>query len=110
MIYDFQPQFTKIINIDGEKRVIHLFSSQKEKAIHDLLLDKPLLNLVKRYCEIRQSRDRLKKRDDEVALRRQIFPMIEDYLRRIDRSYVVFSSDIGEEIFNQVDMRVKGDG
>ena len=108
MVYDFKPLFVRPANLGKDRILVEMSAEQTEEVIK-ILLDRPgFSELVSKYSKIRKSQNRNQLESEEIALRGAIFPIVWQALEELDANFVIFTADVGEEVFHRFDERDDG--
>ena len=75
-----------------------------EQLVKEVVENKQLINLMRRYASEVRSPNSTATEEEDIAMRRQIFPYFQARLREIGKEYSIFSADIPEYIFQKIEL------
>lgn len=93
--------FERVVSVKGGGReALSLSETQIESVVQTLSEKQGLIDLIEAYqsgiAEPKSLSD-----EDEISLRRRIFPIVQNELRKIDPRYHIFSPGILERLFEK---------
>ncbi len=75
-----------------------------EHITKEVIENEKLIDLMRRYVRDVRSANATLTEEEDIALRKQIFPYFQSKLRAMGKEYSLFSADVPEYIFQKIEL------
>lgn len=102
--HSFKPKFSKPMASPVGDGTVEIPLNIVGDITEEVLSNKPLIDLMRRYVSDVRSADSSIADEEDIAMRKQIFPFFQERLRKMGKEYSLFSADVPEHIFQKIEL------
>ncbi|MCP3971730.1 MAG: hypothetical protein GY717_15700 [Rhodobacteraceae bacterium] len=102
--HSFKPKFSKPMASPVGDGTVEIPLNIVDDITEEVLSNRPLIDLMRRYVRDVRSTVSSATEEEDIAMRKQIFPYFQERLRKMGKEYSLFSADVTENIFQKIEL------